>query len=404
MKRVVLLLVLFTVVRAEWQPIGPDGGYVSALGLDPVRPDTLYCLVNSTDSFGVYRTTDHGTNWSLAGFLSRDGAMSLVIDPFLPNTILGPTGNTFIQRSTDHGASWRQVGLPFYASAAAWDQFVPGRAYAAGMYYDTMSRPWFAVSTDHGATWSGRLVKDDTGSIYGIAPSPLDSGVIYLAGDYGTVFRSTDAGQTWHERSNGLSPDDLLFGIAANCADSRVLLCCGIYGLFRSTDAGESWHRAGTAQSVMSVDFSPADPAKAYAYGYEAEPVCYYSTDTGLTWQTTAPVQPSARLGAIVADRGLDNGVWCATASGMMFSTDCGQHWAQASSGIRTAAIAAMSVADWDRTRVYVAAEGAGVYRTLDAGASWQSCSYFLSCGNICGIGLARGPSEDMVWALEGRG
>ncbi|MBM3322607.1 hypothetical protein FJY69_03925 [candidate division WOR-3 bacterium] len=404
MKRIALLLVLVAVVRGEWEPIGPDGGYVFATGLDPVRPDTLYCLVSSADSFGVYRTTDHGASWSRAGLLGRDGAMNLVVDPFQPSTILGPTGSTFIQRSTNGGASWRQVSLPCYASVVAYDPFVPGRVYAAGMYYDTMSRPAFAVSTDHGASWSDRPVKDDTGGIYGIAPSPLASGVVYLSGDYGTVFRSTDAGQTWHERSGGLSPDDVLFGISVNHADSRVLLCGGIYGLFRSTDEGVSWHRAGGAQLVMSVDFSPADPAKGYAYGYEAEPVCYYTTDTGLTWQVTAPVQPSARLGAIVADRGLGNGVWCATASGMVFSTDCGRHWSQASSGIRTAAVAAMSVADWDPGRVYVAAEGAGVYRTLDAGDNWQSCSYFLSCGNICGIGLVRGPSEDIVWALEGRG
>jgi photosystem II stability/assembly factor-like uncharacterized protein len=400
-----VLLLLFAGAAAEWLPIGPDGGYVQAMGVDPVRPDTLYCVGSLPDTLApVFRTTNHGADWVRVGFLGRDGAMSLVVDPYAPNTILGPTGSTFAQRSTDGGATWRQVSLPLHVSVVACDPFVPGRVYAAGTYYDSINRPAFAVSTDHGATWSGRLVRDDTGTVYGIDASPLDSGTIYLSGDYGAVLRSTDAGLTWQERSAGLAPDDVVFSISVNHADSRILLCGGIYGTFRSTDAGGSWQRTGSSGFVMTVDFSPADAAIGYAYGYDAEPVCYYTTDTGRTWQSTAPVQPTARLSGIVADPSLGQGVWCATAGGMMHSTDCGRHWNPLNTGIRTAAIPTLAVASFSPARVYVAAEGVGLYRSLDAGSTWQSCSYFLACGNICGIGLARGPSDDVVWALEGRG
>jgi hypothetical protein len=53
---------------------------------------------------------------------------------------------------------------------------------------------------------------------------------------------------------------------------------------------------------------------------------------------------------------------------------------------------------------VYLEVAGVGVYKSLDAGQTWEKCADFLSCGNICGIGLAEGEDGDLLYALEGAG
>jgi photosystem II stability/assembly factor-like uncharacterized protein len=199
-------------------------------------------------------------------------------------------------------------------------------------------------------------------------------------------------------------PDDIMLSISVNHGDPRIICGGTIYGMFRTTDAGENWQQTGTPRFVMSVDFSSADPAKGFAYGYDTASVCFYTTDAGVNWTPTAAIAPSARLGGILADPGLGDGAWCPTVAGMQYTTDRGAQWTLRSSGIRTATISTISVPPWNPGRVYVEVSGAGVYRSNDAGATWQKCADFLSCGNICGIGLGQGPGEGAIWALEGSG
>jgi photosystem II stability/assembly factor-like uncharacterized protein len=175
-------------------------------------------------------------------------------------------------------------------------------------------------------------------------------------------------------------------------------------GLFRTADAGASWTQTSGPQYVMSVDLSPADPAKGYAYGYDSAPACYSTTDAGATWQPTAPIMPSASSGGILADPALGDGVWCPTAAGVMHSTDRGAIWSAANTGIRSVTITTVGVPSWARERAYIAVEGVGVHKSPDAGQTWQRCTDFLSCGNICGIGLAQGTGGDRLYALEGSG
>jgi photosystem II stability/assembly factor-like uncharacterized protein len=402
---VVGLALLVAASSAAWIPLGPDGGLVQALAIDPVRPETLYCVPYLPSGFlPVYRTTDAGQNWSRVGELADAGVAGIVIDPFSPSVLLGPSGSNLIQRSTDGGATWQYVSTAVYASAVACDPFVPGRIYAAGYFADTLTRPAVAISTDHGATWSDRLVKDDTGGIYAIDASAVDSGTIFLGGDYGSIYRSTDCGINWQQCSNGISYDDIVLTVSTSHGDAPVACAGTIYGMYRTTDAGESWTQVGTPRFVMSVDFSPADPTRAFAYGYDTAVACYYSTDAGVNWLPTSAVSPTARWGGLLADPGLGDGAWCPTQSGVVRTTDLGSSWLPRNSGIRTAVVSTINVPEWNRHHVYIEVQGVGVYKSPDAGQTWEKCADFLSCGNICGIGVAERTDADVLYALEGSG
>jgi photosystem II stability/assembly factor-like uncharacterized protein len=398
----ILSAVVATVVAA-WVPIGPDGGNVMALAIAPSQPTTLMSVLYSNDTvLPVYRTTDAGVAWQRVGGVSRIAAV--VIDPFDPMTVYSLDGGVSLLRSTDGGASWEYGAVPFSASAIGCDPFVPGRVYVAGAYYDSMATPAFAVSTDHGVSWAGGPVEYDTGAIYVLDVSAVDSGVIFLGGEYGQFFVSTDAGETWESRSNGFSHDDIILALSASHGDSGVVCAGSVYGMFRTTDAGRNWVPVSGPRFVMSIDFSPAEANKGYAYGYDTANVCFSTIDAGVTWQPMAPVIPSARFGGLIADPGLGDGTWCPTAAGVMRSTDRGGHWNSVNAGIYSADISTISVPRWDREHVYLEVAGVGVYKSLDAGQTWEKCADFLSCGNICGIGLAEGEDGDLLYALEGAG
>src|SRR5262249_19316819 len=79
-----------------WTSVGPEGGSVQALAVDPQNPGTLY----TSTSFNVYRSTDGAVSWANIGVKARVG--SLVIDPRNSGTIYATTP-TGVSKSTDGG-------------------------------------------------------------------------------------------------------------------------------------------------------------------------------------------------------------------------------------------------------------------------------------------------------------
>lgn len=54
---------------ARWQPIGPDGGWVTYLVVDPVNHGTVYATTATT---GIFKTTDHGATRGARPWLPLD--------------------------------------------------------------------------------------------------------------------------------------------------------------------------------------------------------------------------------------------------------------------------------------------------------------------------------------------
>ena len=115
-----------------WTPLGPNGGTVSALAIDPQNVDTVYA---GTREAGVYRSTNGGRSWQPAGL---DGGIVLLA--VAPGTqavyAVAGTVSRALYRSLDGGASWVSLaaglsaaGLTPYALALA-PSTIPGTLYA----------------------------------------------------------------------------------------------------------------------------------------------------------------------------------------------------------------------------------------------------------------------------------
>jgi photosystem II stability/assembly factor-like uncharacterized protein len=407
MKNFVLALALAALAIpacADWVSIGPDGGNVTALALDPGQPATLYALpYEYPDNPRVFATSDGGAAWASVGRLPDYSVNALVVDQHQSSCLYGMTSSA-VWRSTDAGVNWSSSPLPASAMGIATDPFAAGRVLLGGYSYTSYPEPAVMVSTDYGQTWGLSVLDTDTNYTYCIAFDPVNPGIAYAGCSYGVVFKTTDAGAHWTSASAGLGSGTSVQALAVNSANPQVVLAAGSDGVYRTTDAGGSWQRAGEMSAAFDVALTAANPALAYCVGYDTAPHLYVSTDTGATWTVQPGNMQPGKGGSLVTDPSAGDVVYAPGATGVLKTTDRGAHWTAANSGIRIATISTISVSQWRRRSVYLEAAANGVFESQCAGDTWTRCADFLSCGSICGIGLAPGTDADVLWALEGSG
>lgn len=103
----------------------------------------------------------------------------------------------------------------------------------------------FLETRDGGATWEERSVDEEERHWNGIAQSR--DGTLYVAAEYGAVFRSSDKGETWELLQTSYAGSFL--GVL--CLPDGTILAFGLRGnVYRSTDRGESWQDIPTDTTV----------------------------------------------------------------------------------------------------------------------------------------------------------
>jgi photosystem II stability/assembly factor-like uncharacterized protein len=407
LKNVILLLAsaaLASVAYAGWVSIGPDGGNVLALGLDPQQPATLYALpYEYPDGPRVFKTTTGGDGWTEVGRLQDYSVRTLLVDPHDSDYLYG-MASTVLWRSTDGGASWENFALPTTAMGLAADPLVSGRLFASGYTYSGYPVPVVMTSTDYGQSWSSAVIDPDTSYAYCVEFDPVHSGTAYAGCLYGLLLKTTDGGASWDSACSGLPGNTSVQDIAVNHGNPDIVLAGTGVGVYRSTNGGGSWGKVGSMATAFDVALTPADPALAYCLGYDTAPCLFVSVDSGATWTPEPGNLQQSKGGSLIADPSDRDVVYSPGVRGVIKTTDRGAFWALANSGIRIATISTISTSPWNRSNVYVECSENGVFRSSDGGTSWTRCEDFLSCGNICAIGLAPGTGADVIWALEGSG
>ncbi len=194
---------------------------------------------------GVYKSTDAGKTWTNMGLKDGQQIGGIVIDPKNENRIFvavlghpyGPNTERGVYRSVDGGKNWERVLYKDENTGAVQVSFDPNNAniiYAdlwAGRQGPWENGAWngkesgLYKSIDGGNTWK-KLTKglptteQGLGRIgFGIAPT--DSKRLYAtvdAGNYGGIYRSDDAGETWTMMSN----DGRYWGRGSDFAEVKV--------------------------------------------------------------------------------------------------------------------------------------------------------------------------------------
>ena len=113
----------------------------------------------------------------------------------------------------------------------------------------------------------------------------------------------------------------------------------------------------------------------------------FKSSDGGQSWTAAGSGLPPAIIAALAIDPANPAVVYAAVHettqnSGVFKTTDGGQSWAAANSGLPNASVTALAIHSFDSATVYAATE-AGIYKTIDGGIGWTEANTRLTAAWI---------------------
>jgi len=276
---------------------GGESGYIA---VDPRNSDIVYA-----GSYGGYLTRyDHETGVSRNITVWPENPMGhgaidldyrfqwtfpIVISPHDPGTIYA--GGNVIFKSTDEGHSWTAISPDLTTDD-------PSTQEASG----------------------GPITKDNTSveyycTVFTIAESPLEPGLIWAGSDDGLIHVTSDGGGTW----NNVTPPGM-----------------------------EPWPMI----SIIEPSHFDADTAYAAVTRYKMDdfhPYIYRTTDRGATWSLIANGIPESAFVRSVREDTVRAGLlFAATEIGMFYSDDDGGNWQALQNNLPAAPVTDIAVKDDD--------------------------------------------------------
>ncbi len=284
--------------RWDWYPVG--GGESGFMAPDPRDPNVIY----ATGYMGQITRFDHRTSQirelgEIADLTDGEGAAKLkhrfqwtspvVLSPQDPDTIYH--GAEVLLKSTDQGKSWTAISPDLTRNDKAKE-----------------------------ALAGGPVEYEDTGAeiyctIFAIAPSKLEKGLIWVGSDDGLIHVTRNEGKEWAD----VTPKEIP-------AFSRVSMM------------EASPHDAGTA--YVAYDRHQND---------EYRPYIFKTTDYGKTWtKITGGIADDAIVRVVREDPKRKGLLYAGTETGVLVSFDGGSHWQSLQQNLPTVPVHDLAVKDDD--------------------------------------------------------
>jgi photosystem II stability/assembly factor-like uncharacterized protein len=284
--------------RQDWYEVGGgESGYISP---DPRDSNIVYAGSDAAIITRYNRATEQLTDVSPYPLdTSGNGAESLkyrfqwtepvLVSGYDSNVLY--TASQYVLKSTDQGRSWNPVSPDLTRNDKSKQKPSGGNItldITSVEYYDT---------------------------IFTLAESPLQKGMLWAGTDDGLIHLTRDEGKTWEN----VTPKDM-----------------PEWSMVSIIDAGH--HDAGTAYAA--IDRHKLD---------DFNPLIYKTHDYGKTWTRTTNGLPSgAYVRAVREDPKVNGLLYAGTETGVYFSNDDGAHWQSLQLNLPTTPIHDLAVKDDD--------------------------------------------------------
>src|SRR5689334_10741705 len=278
---------------------------------------------------------------------------------------------------------------------------------------DPMSPPTFA-----GLRFRSIGPAFTSGRVIGFAVDPKNPARYFVAVASGGVWRTINAGNTWtpvFDREGSYSigcitldpknPLTVWVGTGENNSQRSVSYGSGVY---KSDDGGKTWRNVGLKNSehIGRIAIDPKDSNIVYVaaqgplWGPGGDRGLYKTTDGGKTWNQILKISENTGVTDVVIDPNDPNTVYCASyqrrrhmwtlidggpESAIYKSTDAGATWNKLRVGLPTVELGriGLAVSPVDSNVIYATVEAAdrkgGIFRSSDRGGSWERRNEFDS-------------------------
>lgn len=322
----------FSMVRAgepasrfqNWQMLGPTGGDVRSIVVDPRNSNKLYI---STLDGQIYKSENGGGSWELVVNFYRPQLIldQLMIDSRDSNVIYVSghrhtlAGGFF--KTTDGGRNWKEAKeLSSEAVHSIAQSTVDPNVITVG----TNNGVW--ISNNSGDSW--KKIQSDTMplNVDSMAIDPRNNKTMY-AGTWWRPYKTTDGGSTWRLIKNGMIDDSSIFAITINSRNPDHVIASACSGIYESFNAGEQWKKIEgiPSQSRRTRDIlqHPSRPGTIYAATTEG---FWMSTNGGRSWAMTT--QRNLEINSIAVHPDQPDKVFIGTNNyGVMVSNDGGRNF-----------------------------------------------------------------------------
>ncbi len=249
-------------------------------------------------------------------------------------------------------------------------------------------------------------------TVTGVRGEPF---TFYMGATGGGVWKTTDAGTTWHNISDGYFNTTGIGSVVVAASDPNILYVGtgespvrGVKtshgdGVYKSTDAGKTWTHLGleATRHTGQILVHPRNPDRVWVgaqgnpYGPNPERGVYRSDDGGKTWDMVLFVNDSSGIVDMSMDAHNPNVImatswefrrrpWVVKSGGpgskVWKSTDGGDTWKEITAGLPDLkGKMGVAISPADPNVVYLAIEArgtqGGVYRSDDAGETFRQTS-----------------------------
>ncbi len=404
----------------SWSNLGTNsslGGYagigrINCIAFHPTDPNTFWV---GSPSGGIWKTTVGGNSWTILNNSETVlGVSAIVVDYTDPDIIYIATGDR------DRGSMATLSG---------------------GQFADNVSIG-VLKSIDGGVTWNTTGLSYSTSEgklITSLLMHPSDHTILFAAmwdGNPSTsgIFKSTDAGATWTQKTNNLWID-----IEFKPGDPTIMYASS-YGfgstyINRSTDSGENWVIDETVPGGRrgEIAVTPADPTVVYLIS--ANPSggvlgVYKSTDSGVSFLVVNPGSPAGMLGYYTDGSGGSGGQgsydWCIAVdpsdADIVFiggvttwkSIDGGStftainNWTTSTTYNMPPQVAVVHadkhVLAYQNSSTLFEGNDGGIYKTTNVGTTWNDLTNGMVISQIYRIGVSQTNTTTVLTGLQDNG
>jgi len=328
--------------------------------------------------------------YTASGWEKRESGLpdSVMNDLFVSGggELFAAQGFRGVWRSSDAGLSWEQVGTTAFTAVSVAE--TPGGVLLA-------SDAFGGVRAFTSSAWSAA-------NELPVVNAFAVSGDSVFASAEGGVYRSRDEGSSWQQVNNGLANGWVLSLLVTDTGP--IFAGTAHNAIMRLPFAGSDWFQPDVPPDPSSPVLGLAASDGGDLFAATQYWGLWKSTDNGATWaSSTHPPLPGS-LHAIVAGAGDllfagSNGG--GSANGVYRSTDAGSSWQKVVTGLVMPMVQSLAY-DRDRDILYAGTYGGGAFVSTNRGDTWDSAG--VSNPYVMAMTIARSTGEAFAAGGSGGG